>query len=133
MDDEPRAFVKEKALDASQLIERVKLSGDVDADDDAVVLGQGDGHGLTRKEREAVAEKELHRKTALGQTQEAAQDLERLEEIRMDRERAKQRSQHEAKRKELLREKAAERAAALAEKAKNGGGKKKGGKNKKKR
>mmetsp|Transcript_5277 Transcript_5277/g.8115 ORF Transcript_5277/g.8115 Transcript_5277/m.8115 type:complete len:204 (-) Transcript_5277:17-628(-) len=90
---------------------------------------------LSRKELEYVEaqkeQQEQDRLVALGQTVESRADLDRLEEIREERERAKARREYEAQKKEKLRQAAAERAAKLEERAKGKGGKKKGGKKRK--
>ncbi|GBG33396.1 Hypothetical Protein FCC1311_096192 [Hondaea fermentalgiana] len=74
-----------------------------------------------------AAERKEEMLIASGQTIESAADLERLEEIRAERERNQRRREREAAKKEKLRVAAAERAAELEAKARAkaaGGGQK---------
>mmetsp|Transcript_9537 Transcript_9537/g.24191 ORF Transcript_9537/g.24191 Transcript_9537/m.24191 type:complete len:227 (-) Transcript_9537:363-1043(-) len=122
-------FEKEKSLTVAELIETANPND----------VKQAASRPMKAKDLDLTAErgptpKELEQQELQaarnGETEEARADLARLEEIRLERERAQARREYEAKKKEELRIKAAERAALLEKKTKGGGPKKKGGKKK---
>ncbi len=88
--------------------------------------------GLSREERIKQNESEMLEKIQKGETEESRNDLDRLEEVRFERERAAARRTYELKKKEELRQKAAARALELENK-KNAKGRKGGKKKGKKR
>jgi len=88
---------------------------------------------LSKKQQAFVdsleAGKEEERLIAMGLTEESAADLDRLSEVKEERERAQRRRELEGKKKDELKAKALERAAGLESKLNS----KKGGRSKKKK